>query len=280
MSANTEDQPAWPAYPGIPNDLRPPPAAVAPPRPGLLSPDAYNYEPNQQRRGFSPGQLYAAISASRRQANSQGIDTTNQTLRVPTSITITNDQGVQRGHYVGLGIDQLHAQPDPYLSPVGVSRTSSVSSRSVHKVVEEEQSRDWASRLEKKIWQYNRSSSMGKRWLMEIISWVISAMCMSAIIIVLIYYHDKPLRSWKFLISPNAYISVLSRIATSALLFPVAESLGQLKWSWFRNGSKKLWDFEIFDNASRGPWGSFMLLIRAKRCVPNTNDTLRPCHQH
>jgi hypothetical protein len=37
-----------------------------------------------------------------------------------------------------------------------------------------------------------------------------------------------------------------------------------LKWSWFQGRSKKMWDFELFDNASRGPWGSLMLLVRTK----------------
>jgi hypothetical protein len=62
----------------------------------------------------------------------------------------------------------------------------------------------------------------------------------------------------------NAFISILSKMAGAALLLPVSEALGQLKWSWFLEHSKQTWDFEIFDNASRGPWGSMLLLIRTK----------------
>jgi drug/metabolite transporter superfamily protein YnfA len=36
-----------------------------------------------------------------------------------------------------------------------------------------------------------------------------------------------------------------------------------LKWNWFRQ-SNAIWDFEIFDKASLGPWGAVMLLFRTK----------------
>jgi hypothetical protein len=59
--------------------------------------------------------------------------------------------------------------------------------------------------------------------------------------------------------------NVLAKIATAALILPISEAIGQLKWSWF-NGrkSKDMIDFEIFDKASRGAWGSFLLLFRTK----------------
>jgi hypothetical protein len=97
---------------------------------------------------------------------------------------------------------------------------------------------------------------------------LISAICMGAIIAVLVVLRDQPLAKWPFTsmgLTLNAFVSILSRIAGAALLLPVAEALGQLKWSWFIKGdSKKMWDFEMFDNASRGPWGSLLLLIHTK----------------
>ncbi|KAF2438951.1 hypothetical protein P171DRAFT_328896, partial [Karstenula rhodostoma CBS 690.94] len=98
-------------------------------------------------------------------------------------------------------------------------------------------------------------------WLIEIISWTFSALSMVGIIIVLYHYQHRPLPRWPLGLTLNAYISVLAKVSGAALLLPVSEALGQLKWIWFRvNGdkstqSKKMWDFELFDNASRGPWG-------------------------
>jgi hypothetical protein len=57
--------------------------------------------------------------------------------------------------------------------------------------------------------------------------------------------------------------NVLGKVASAALIVPTSEALGQLKWTWFHE-SKALWDFEIFDKASRGPWGAALLLYRTK----------------
>jgi hypothetical protein len=125
-----------------------------------------------------------------------------------------------------------------------------------------------AQRIEEKLWRYNSSGNVIERWLLEIVSWLISAICMAAIIAVLVVLKDQPAARWPFTrmgLTLNSFVSILSRIAGAALLLPVAEALGQLKWSWFIKGdSKKMWDFEMFDNASRGPWGAFLLLIHTK----------------
>jgi hypothetical protein len=125
-----------------------------------------------------------------------------------------------------------------------------------------------AQRIEEKLWRYSASGSTLKRWLLEILSWLFSAVCMAAVIGVLVYLKDEPLSKWtleeKTHLTLNTYISILSKMAGAALILPVSEALGQLKWSWFLEHSKQMWDFEIFDNASRGPWGSMLLLLRTK----------------
>lgn len=123
-------------------------------------------------------------------------------------------------------------------------------------------------RIENRLWQYSIHGNVFKRWLLETISWAISAICMIAIVATLLCLKDRPLNKWPLAssgISLNTFVATLSRISSAALLLPVSEALGQLKWNWFFEGqSKKMWDFEIFDNASRGPWGAFQLLLRTK----------------
>jgi hypothetical protein len=101
-------------------------------------------------------------------------------------------------------------------------------------------------------------------WAMEILSWLFSAICMMIIIIVLWKVDGKPIPKWKLGVSINAFIAIFSGFAKSALLLPTAEALGQLKWSWFRSGEKKMMDFEVMDSASRGPWGSMVMLGKTK----------------
>jgi hypothetical protein len=59
--------------------------------------------------------------------------------------------------------------------------------------------------------------------------------------------------------------NVLSKVASAALILPISEAIGQLKWTWF-NGSRSrdIVDFEIYDKPSRAAWGSFLLLFRTK----------------
>jgi hypothetical protein len=101
-------------------------------------------------------------------------------------------------------------------------------------------------------------------WWWELLSCVVSIACSAAIVGVLLYYDGK--RQPQYLlpgITLNAYIAVFAAIAKAALILPVSEAIGQLKWLWFREEAN-LWDFYTFDGASRGPWGALMLLGRTK----------------
>jgi hypothetical protein len=44
---------------------------------------------------------------------------------------------------------------------------------------------------------------------------------------------------------------------------PVGEGISQLKFLWFRR-IRTLADLDDFDEASRGPWGSFWFMIQPK----------------
>jgi hypothetical protein len=161
---------------------------------------------------------------------------------------------------LGLGIAEAPFNPDPspIRSPGGEKLATAEKGELPAK------SPNIAQRIEEKLWNYRSSGNIAKRWLLEIISWCLSAACMTAIIVVLFVLNHKPVPTWHMGLTVPALIAILSRVASAALVLPASEALGQLKWSWFQKDSKKMWDFEIFDNASRGPWGSFMLLLRTK----------------
>ncbi|OCL08202.1 hypothetical protein AOQ84DRAFT_278825, partial [Glonium stellatum] len=54
-------------------------------------------------------------------------------------------------------------------------------------------------------------------------------------------------------ITLNAFVSLLAAIAKGSMLVPVTTYISQPKWHWFSR-PRNLKDFEIFDDASRGPW--------------------------
>lgn len=83
-----------------------------------------------------------------------------------------------------------------------------------------------------------------------------------AIIGILINLENQSLSKWP---TGLTIITVLSKIVSAALILPISEAIGQLKWTWFQGRKpKSAFDFEIFDKASRGAWGSVLLLYRTK----------------
>jgi hypothetical protein len=88
---------------------------------------------------------------------------------------------------------------------------------------------------------------------------------MLVIVTTLLKFDGKLVLKWESAVSIGTFISILSGFVKSALLLPTAEALGQLKWDWFKRSKNKMMDFETFDSASRGAWGSFLLLVRTRR---------------
>jgi hypothetical protein len=111
----------------------------------------------------------------------------------------------------------------------------------------EKPSLDLTQRLERKLAEYNASKNVFKRWLFEIVSWAASALSMCAIVGIYVWLKDKPMSQVGQLLT---YTNILGKVASAALIVPTSEALGQLKWNWFHE-SKAMWDFEIFDKASR-----------------------------
>ncbi|KAL4915003.1 hypothetical protein BDW62DRAFT_204092 [Aspergillus aurantiobrunneus] len=85
------------------------------------------------------------------------------------------------------------------------------------------------------------------------------------VVVILAVYNKSPLPSLPRGLTLNAIVSILAAGSKSSLIFVAGEWIGQLKWIWFQR-KQALIDMQIFDNASRGPWGSFILLYRHKGC--------------
>ncbi|KAI0445781.1 hypothetical protein F4803DRAFT_547822 [Xylaria telfairii] len=105
-------------------------------------------------------------------------------------------------------------------------------------------------------------------WYYEFGSAIVSIASTVVIVVILCVENNRALSGWHFLIAPNSLISIFSTIAKSSLLLSVASCLSQLKWIYFKHSSRPLYHFELFEEASRGPWGSVVLSwvihIRAK----------------
>ena len=80
-------------------------------------------------------------------------------------------------------------------------------------------------------------------------------------IILILYLHEgRPLPEWPLSITINSLVSVFSAIMSAAMLLTNAEIMSQGKWHWFTGERHPLKDMDVFDQASRGPWGAFKML--------------------
>lgn len=97
-------------------------------------------------------------------------------------------------------------------------------------------------------------------WFWELGGITLSVSCMIAILILLPYLDDLSLNDWHFLMAPNTMISTCITVAKTSMLLSVAEGISQSKWQYFKKGGTPLRELDIFDGASRGPWGALMFL--------------------
>jgi hypothetical protein len=101
-------------------------------------------------------------------------------------------------------------------------------------------------------------------WLPEITSWIASLFCFIAIIIVLKVFEGQSLPRLPLNISLNAIVGLLATFGEILLMVPVASAIGQIKWLHALK-KRPMNEFRLLDDASRGPWGGFVLLVRTRR---------------
>ncbi|KAK3335144.1 hypothetical protein B0T19DRAFT_1071 [Cercophora scortea] len=101
-------------------------------------------------------------------------------------------------------------------------------------------------------------------WWWELGAAIISITSISLIVTALFKSDGLALSAWVLPIQPNSLIAVLTTIGKTAMMVPVASCLGHLKWHHFTPRPQPLDRLQRFDEASRGPWGSLVLLLTTR----------------
>ncbi|KAK4195629.1 hypothetical protein QBC40DRAFT_18808 [Triangularia verruculosa] len=102
-----------------------------------------------------------------------------------------------------------------------------------------------------------------RAWWQELASVLLSISCVLALVSILSSYDGRPLADWTLGVTLNTVIALLSTICRMAFIYPLAQALAQQRWNWYKR-PRSFDDFRIFDDASRGPWGSLRLLVRMR----------------
>ncbi|KAF1982580.1 hypothetical protein K402DRAFT_466699 [Aulographum hederae CBS 113979] len=96
-------------------------------------------------------------------------------------------------------------------------------------------------------------------WFWELFGALLSLLSLLAMVITLRVFDEKPLPEIPLGITLNTIASLLGTLAKTTLLLVATSALSQLKWIWFRKRTRKLQDLQIFDDASRGPYGALIM---------------------
>ncbi|KAJ5605695.1 hypothetical protein N7510_008476 [Penicillium lagena] len=105
-------------------------------------------------------------------------------------------------------------------------------------------------------------ASFDDTWLLECLAMTFSVASFMAIIIILRICDQKPSPNLSYGLTLNTIVSLLAAASRSSLLFVVAAAVGQLKWIWFQRRERPVSDMQAFDDATRGPMGSLILLLQ------------------
>jgi len=108
------------------------------------------------------------------------------------------------------------------------------------------------------------SGALRRFWILEVLWCFVGLGSAAAIVAVLAQYDGQKAPEWPLGVSLNTVLAFLASLAKAALLIPVTEGLGQLRWIWFTRKARRADDFELFDGATRGAFGSFRLLVSLK----------------
>jgi len=99
-------------------------------------------------------------------------------------------------------------------------------------------------------------------WRWEMAALVLAAGLVGAMYGILAHFNNREVPRWPVSINLNTLVSLFATVFRAATLAAVAEVIGQLKWTWFRR-PRSLLDLQRFDQASRGAYGSLLLLFQA-----------------
>ncbi|KAK7697374.1 hypothetical protein SLS64_013617 [Diaporthe eres] len=96
---------------------------------------------------------------------------------------------------------------------------------------------------------------------------ILSLISTALLIPVLLKVDNLAVEEWPYAILPNTLLSILTNVTKTAMMVPIAACISQMKWDHFQYQANPLDHLQLYDDASRGPWGSFILLITGRAKV-------------
>lgn len=97
-----------------------------------------------------------------------------------------------------------------------------------------------------------------RAWAWETLACAIAVIMVMAVVVTIYTHADHPLPQWPYGITINGLLSIYSIVLRACIAYAIASCISQLQWTWFSANARPLYDAILYDNAGRGPWGSFV----------------------
>ncbi|KAF6824420.1 hypothetical protein CPLU01_10851 [Colletotrichum plurivorum] len=81
-------------------------------------------------------------------------------------------------------------------------------------------------------------------------------------IFVLYKFSNQDLPDWPFGATLNSFLALATTMSKASFMIPVSVAISQTQWAWISKKPRPLYDIHVIDQASRGTWGSLVLLWR------------------
>ncbi|KAI0439401.1 hypothetical protein F4803DRAFT_568537 [Xylaria telfairii] len=99
-------------------------------------------------------------------------------------------------------------------------------------------------------------------WKFQLLASLTSLLGFALLVLLLSTFTERPSSAWPLhIISINGCVAGLTTVIKGSLMVLIVASISQSKWTWFSD-ERSLCDLEFIDDASRGPWGSLVLLFK------------------
>ena len=125
------------------------------------------------------------------------------------------------------------------------------------------------SRPVSRIW--SESTREHVSWIQHVIPWatelvwcLLGIILLMALVMVLSTFNDKPLPDLPLGLTLNTIVAILATAIRAVTVFLIGQGISQAKWNQFVGVHKPLLNLHVFDEASRGPWGSLIMVVRTK----------------
>lgn len=96
-------------------------------------------------------------------------------------------------------------------------------------------------------------------WWLEAACCILIICGLVGIIVALSALNNQPLPQWPYGLTVNTFVAAFSVLIKAASGLVLAEGISHIKWTALRT-PQPLFKFEVYDEASRGPWGALTLL--------------------